>query len=156
MTTVTGWQSFSHQSPKSTRLTNQSSAIFRVWSGSFIKKCPRHRVRLHSSWKIFLCAGCQGFEFNGCRLAVRYPDRIPPGMGISRSALRADNLQDETVGWATFYSTCEVFFPPPPLPYPPILLLILHPSLPSHLSSSPPHLPPPSPHLPSTLPGVPT
>ncbi|XP_030018629.1 tetratricopeptide repeat protein 31-like isoform X2 [Sphaeramia orbicularis] len=31
-----------------------------------------------------------GFELKGVRLAVRYPDRIPPGMGISKSALKAD------------------------------------------------------------------
>ncbi|XP_005468311.1 tetratricopeptide repeat protein 31 isoform X2 [Oreochromis niloticus] len=36
-----------------------------------------------------------GFELNHNKLAVRYPDRIPAGLGISRSALRADDLQDE-------------------------------------------------------------
>ncbi|XP_034532413.1 uncharacterized protein LOC117807294 [Notolabrus celidotus] len=36
-----------------------------------------------------------GFDLNGAKIAVRYPDRIPQGMGISRSALRADDLQDE-------------------------------------------------------------
>ncbi|XP_035531161.1 tetratricopeptide repeat protein 31-like [Morone saxatilis] len=39
-----------------------------------------------------------GFELNGIRIAVRYPDRIPQGMGISKSALKADDLQDENVG----------------------------------------------------------
>ncbi|XP_076580827.1 uncharacterized protein LOC143316910 isoform X2 [Chaetodon auriga] len=39
-----------------------------------------------------------GFELNGIKLAVRYPDRIPQGMGISKSALKADDLQDENVG----------------------------------------------------------
>ncbi|XP_029311316.1 tetratricopeptide repeat protein 31-like isoform X2 [Cottoperca gobio] len=38
-----------------------------------------------------------GFELNGMKIAVRYPDRIPPGMGIARSALRADDLQDENM-----------------------------------------------------------
>ncbi|XP_069579902.1 tetratricopeptide repeat protein 31-like [Brachyistius frenatus] len=38
-----------------------------------------------------------GVDFNGGKLAVRYPDRIAPGMGISRSALKADDLQDENV-----------------------------------------------------------
>lgn len=38
-----------------------------------------------------------GFELNGMKLAVRYPDRIPHGMGISKSALRADDLQDENI-----------------------------------------------------------
>ncbi|XP_030578684.1 tetratricopeptide repeat protein 31-like isoform X2 [Archocentrus centrarchus] len=38
-----------------------------------------------------------GFELNHNKLAVRYPDRIPPGMGISKSALRADDLQDENL-----------------------------------------------------------
>ncbi|XP_032366869.1 tetratricopeptide repeat protein 31 isoform X3 [Etheostoma spectabile] len=36
-----------------------------------------------------------GLEVNGMKIAVRYPDRIPPGMGISRSALKADDLQDD-------------------------------------------------------------
>ncbi|CAJ1086274.1 uncharacterized protein LOC117807294 [Xyrichtys novacula] len=36
-----------------------------------------------------------GFDLNGVKIAVRYPDRIPQGMGISRSALKADDLQDE-------------------------------------------------------------
>ncbi|XP_068611978.1 stress-induced-phosphoprotein 1-like isoform X2 [Brachionichthys hirsutus] len=35
-----------------------------------------------------------GFILNGTRLAVRYPDRIPPGRGISRSALTSDDLED--------------------------------------------------------------
>ncbi|KAM9335480.1 uncharacterized protein ABDE67_020465 [Symphorus nematophorus] len=39
-----------------------------------------------------------GSELNGIRIAVRYPDRIPRGMGISQSALKADDLQDENVG----------------------------------------------------------
>lgn len=38
-----------------------------------------------------------GYELNGIKLAVRYPDKIPPGMGISKSALRSDDLQDENV-----------------------------------------------------------
>ncbi|KAG7243363.1 hypothetical protein INR49_011819 [Caranx melampygus] len=38
-----------------------------------------------------------GFELNGMKIAVRYPDRIPHGMGISKSALRADDLQDENI-----------------------------------------------------------
>ncbi|XP_041840854.1 tetratricopeptide repeat protein 31-like isoform X2 [Melanotaenia boesemani] len=36
-----------------------------------------------------------GYELNGNTIVVRYPDRIPPGMGISKSALKADDLQDE-------------------------------------------------------------
>nr|XP_020467065.1 tetratricopeptide repeat protein 31-like isoform X1 [Monopterus albus] len=38
-----------------------------------------------------------GFEFNGFKIVVRYPDRIPHGMGISKSALKADDLQDENM-----------------------------------------------------------
>uniref|UniRef100_A0A3Q1FTV1 STI1-like protein n=1 Tax=Acanthochromis polyacanthus TaxID=80966 RepID=A0A3Q1FTV1_9TELE len=38
-----------------------------------------------------------GYELNGIKMVVRYPDRIPPGMGISKSALKAENLQDENV-----------------------------------------------------------
>ncbi|KAM4612145.1 uncharacterized protein ACJ7VT_012735 [Polymixia lowei] len=36
-----------------------------------------------------------GHELMGTRIIVRYPDRIPSGMGMSRSALRAEDLQDE-------------------------------------------------------------
>lgn len=39
-----------------------------------------------------------GFEFLGCQLAVRYPDRIPQGMGFSKSALKAEDLRDENGG----------------------------------------------------------
>ncbi|XP_071315241.1 stress-induced-phosphoprotein 1-like isoform X2 [Trachinotus anak] len=38
-----------------------------------------------------------GFELNGMKIAVRYPDRIPHGMGISKSALKADDLQNENL-----------------------------------------------------------
>ncbi|XP_045920221.1 tetratricopeptide repeat protein 31-like isoform X2 [Micropterus dolomieu] len=38
-----------------------------------------------------------GYELNGNKIAVRYPDRIPQGMGISKSALKAEDLQDENV-----------------------------------------------------------
>ncbi|KAM9718278.1 uncharacterized protein ACNS7B_021644 isoform 1-T1 [Menidia menidia] len=38
-----------------------------------------------------------GCDLNGNNIAVRYPDRIPPGIGISRSALRAEDLQDENL-----------------------------------------------------------
>ncbi|KAK5875911.1 hypothetical protein CesoFtcFv8_026940 [Champsocephalus esox] len=38
-----------------------------------------------------------GSDLNGMKIAVRYPDRIPPGMGISRSALKAEDQQDENI-----------------------------------------------------------
>ncbi|XP_075999900.1 uncharacterized protein LOC142993130 isoform X2 [Genypterus blacodes] len=38
-----------------------------------------------------------GYELNGNKIAVRYPDRIPQGMGFSRSALKADDSQDENL-----------------------------------------------------------
>ncbi|XP_034093074.1 LOW QUALITY PROTEIN: tetratricopeptide repeat protein 31-like [Gymnodraco acuticeps] len=38
-----------------------------------------------------------GSDLNGMKIAVRYPDRIPPGMGISRSALKAEDQQDENM-----------------------------------------------------------
>lgn len=60
---------------------------------------------LYSTYKGVFCDLFQGFELNGTRIAVRYPDRIPQGMGISRSALKADDLQDENVGWVLLYST---------------------------------------------------
>uniref|UniRef100_A0A3P9HIH4 RRM domain-containing protein n=1 Tax=Oryzias latipes TaxID=8090 RepID=A0A3P9HIH4_ORYLA len=36
-----------------------------------------------------------GFMLNGMKIAVRYPDRIPAGMGLSKSALKAKDLQEE-------------------------------------------------------------
>ncbi|AWO97678.1 putative nucleolin-like [Scophthalmus maximus] len=38
-----------------------------------------------------------GFELNGMKIAVRYPDRIPRNMGIARSALKAEDLHFENV-----------------------------------------------------------
>ncbi|XP_034413073.1 uncharacterized protein LOC117747744 isoform X2 [Cyclopterus lumpus] len=40
-----------------------------------------------------------GFDLNGMKIAVRYPDRIPHGLGISRSALKADDLEDENMSY---------------------------------------------------------
>ncbi|XP_068444120.1 hsp70-Hsp90 organising protein-like [Clinocottus analis] len=40
-----------------------------------------------------------GSELNGMKIAVRYPDRIPHGLGISRSALKADDLPDDIVSY---------------------------------------------------------
>ncbi|KAM7366228.1 hypothetical protein PAMP_015685 [Pampus punctatissimus] len=48
-----------------------------------------------------------GFELMGTKIAVRYPDRIPQGMGISKSALKADDLQDENLREL-------LWLPPPP------------------------------------------
>ncbi|CAL8377704.1 unnamed protein product [Boreogadus saida] len=36
-----------------------------------------------------------GYDLMGSRLCLRYPDRIPQGMGISRAALKAEPLQEE-------------------------------------------------------------
>uniref|UniRef100_A0A8C6U3B2 RRM domain-containing protein n=1 Tax=Neogobius melanostomus TaxID=47308 RepID=A0A8C6U3B2_9GOBI len=36
-----------------------------------------------------------GYELYGSKLAVRFPDRIPPGLNISKSAHKSTNLQDE-------------------------------------------------------------
>lgn len=36
-----------------------------------------------------------GYELLGSKLAVRYPDRIPPGLNISRSAHKSTDLPDE-------------------------------------------------------------
>lgn len=36
-----------------------------------------------------------GFDLHGVKIVVRYPDRISPGIGISRSARTASDLQDE-------------------------------------------------------------
>ncbi|KAF0029301.1 hypothetical protein F2P81_018406 [Scophthalmus maximus] len=42
-----------------------------------------------------------GFELNGMKIAVRYPDRIPRNMGIARSALKAEDLHFENVRYST-------------------------------------------------------
>ncbi|KAF6715881.1 Tetratricopeptide repeat protein 31 [Oryzias melastigma] len=39
-----------------------------------------------------------GYVLNGMKIAVRYPDRIPAGMGISKSALKARDLHAENPG----------------------------------------------------------
>lgn len=36
-----------------------------------------------------------GYELHGSKLAVRYPDRIPSGLNISKSAHKSTNLQDD-------------------------------------------------------------
>ncbi|KAK0149435.1 Tetratricopeptide repeat protein 31 [Merluccius polli] len=36
-----------------------------------------------------------GYELMGNKLALRYPDRIPQGMGMSKAALKAEDLQDD-------------------------------------------------------------
>ncbi|TNN85204.1 Tetratricopeptide repeat protein 31 [Liparis tanakae] len=40
-----------------------------------------------------------GFDLNGMKIAVRYPDRIPHGLGISRTAHKADDLEDENISY---------------------------------------------------------
>lgn len=61
-----------------------------MWSSASV--FPDRLELLFISWS-------QGFEFAGCQLAVRYPDRIPKGMGFSKSALKSDDLRDEDGGW---------------------------------------------------------
>ncbi|XP_070785974.1 tetratricopeptide repeat protein 31-like isoform X2 [Enoplosus armatus] len=50
-----------------------------------------------------------GFELNGIKIAVRYPDRIPQGMGISKSALKADDLQDENMRQNEYFDGGNAF-----------------------------------------------
>ncbi|XP_074518378.1 uncharacterized protein LOC141784438 [Halichoeres trimaculatus] len=47
----------------------------------------------------------QGFDLNGAKIAVRYPDRIPHGMGMSKSALKADDLEEENIRYEYLNST---------------------------------------------------
>lgn len=49
----------------------------------FLFVCSHNKLLLLSLLLVFL----QGYELNGMRLAVRFPDRIPNGLGISSSAL---------------------------------------------------------------------
>nr|XP_019951383.1 PREDICTED: tetratricopeptide repeat protein 31-like isoform X1 [Paralichthys olivaceus] len=56
-----------------------------------------------------------GFDLNGMKIAVRYPDRIPHGIGISRSALKADFLQNENP-WQNVYGSRPPICPHRPVP----------------------------------------
>ncbi|XP_060886832.1 tetratricopeptide repeat protein 31-like isoform X2 [Labrus mixtus] len=40
-----------------------------------------------------------GFDLNGAKIAVRYPDRIPHGIGISKSAIKAEDMEDVYTGY---------------------------------------------------------
>ncbi|KAM6959825.1 uncharacterized protein LKV04_021483 isoform 2-T2 [Tautogolabrus adspersus] len=59
-----------------------------------------------------------GFDLNGANIAVRYPDRIPHGIGISKSAIKAEDLQDEYTGYE--YGRSAVGRGPPFRPYRPV------------------------------------
>lgn len=65
------------------------------WSSSTsssVRVFPDHLHLLSTS-------SSQGFELAGCQLAVRYPDRIPRGMGFAKAALKSEDLRDEDGGW---------------------------------------------------------
>lgn len=97
--------------------------LFPIWVGNLVHSVTEtlitdlfNKVGVVSSVKLLTAKRCafinftkqehcdeairrfHGYELNGIKIAVRYPDRIPQGMGISRSALRAEDLQDENVG----------------------------------------------------------
>ncbi|XP_026154685.1 tetratricopeptide repeat protein 31-like isoform X2 [Mastacembelus armatus] len=90
--------------------------LFPVWVGNLIHPVPDSAItNLFSkvgdvySVKVLISKRCafvnftkqeycdkairclHGVELNGVRIAVRYPDRIPQGMGISKSALKAED-----------------------------------------------------------------
>ncbi|XP_029382366.1 hsp70-Hsp90 organizing protein 1-like isoform X2 [Echeneis naucrates] len=85
-----------------TNLFNEAGAVFSV------KVLATKRCAFVNFTKPEYCDEAirrfHGFELNNMKLAVRYPDRIPPGMGISKSALRADDLQDEDFRQTAFGS----------------------------------------------------
>ncbi|XP_060922044.1 tetratricopeptide repeat protein 31-like isoform X2 [Limanda limanda] len=56
-----------------------------------------------------------GYDLNGMKIAVRYPDRIPPFMGISRSALKSDGFQNENSRFNVYGSPRPVY-PHSPVP----------------------------------------
>ncbi|XP_034425185.1 tetratricopeptide repeat protein 31-like isoform X2 [Hippoglossus hippoglossus] len=56
-----------------------------------------------------------GYALDGMKIAVRYPDRIPQGMGISRSALKAEGFQNENP-WQNVYGSPRPVYPHRPVP----------------------------------------
>ncbi|KAJ0055789.1 hypothetical protein NL108_011427 [Boleophthalmus pectinirostris] len=57
-----------------------------------------------------------GFELMGSKIAVRYPDRIPPGLNISKSAHKANHPSDENISnnlyerkWQPYYKYRDPF-----------------------------------------------
>uniref|UniRef100_A0A1A7Z0W5 RRM domain-containing protein n=1 Tax=Iconisemion striatum TaxID=60296 RepID=A0A1A7Z0W5_9TELE len=116
----------SQPKPVDTKTTNGDKntplELFPVWVGNLIYPVPESVIKnLFSkagdviSVKVLSLKRCafvnftkpehcddairrfHGCTLNGMKLAVRYPDRIAPGMGISKSALKAHDLQDENL-----------------------------------------------------------
>ncbi|XP_067379566.1 uncharacterized protein [Channa argus] len=117
---------YSWDSTKSTRSAEQikppTRELFPVWIGNLIYPVSEsmitnlfNKVGDVYSVKILTIKRCafvnftkqeyceeairrfHGFELNGMKIAVRYPDRIPHGIGISKCALTADDLQDDNI-----------------------------------------------------------
>ncbi|KAM7377362.1 hypothetical protein PAMA_013922 [Pampus argenteus] len=116
-------QPVQNQATKTNREDNQPPLeLFPVWVGNLVHPVTEsmitnlfNKVGVVYSAKLLTSKRCafvnftkkeccdeaiqrfHGFELMGTKIAVRYPDRIPQGMGISKSALKADDLQDENL-----------------------------------------------------------
>ncbi|XP_031706900.1 uncharacterized protein LOC116385516 [Anarrhichthys ocellatus] len=111
-----------HSQPTKTNNMHPPQELFPVWVGNLVYPVTESvianmfsKVGAVSSVKVLTYKRCafvnftkqehcdeairrfHGCELNGMKIAVRYPDRIPQGLGISRSAIKAVDLQDDNM-----------------------------------------------------------
>ncbi|KAK9524707.1 hypothetical protein VZT92_017077 [Zoarces viviparus] len=111
-----------HSQPMKTNNVHPPQELFPVWVGNLVYPVAESvianmfsKVGAVSSVKVLTYKRCafvnftkqehcdeairrfHGCELNGIKIAVRYPDRIPQGLGISRSAIKAVDLQDDNM-----------------------------------------------------------
>ncbi|XP_075968512.1 uncharacterized protein LOC142971748 isoform X2 [Anarhichas minor] len=111
-----------HSQPMKTNNVHPPQELFPVWVGNLVYPVTESvianmfsKVGAVSSVKVLTYKRCafvnftkqehcddairrfHGCELNGMKIAVRYPDRIPQGLGISRSAIKAVDLQDDNM-----------------------------------------------------------
>ncbi|KAM6894789.1 uncharacterized protein PEZ65_022426 [Lycodopsis pacificus] len=111
-----------HSQPMKTNNVHPLQELFPVWVGNLVYPVAESvianmfsKVGAVSSVKVLTYKRCafvnftkqehcdeairsfHGCELNGMKIAVRYPDRIPYGLGISRSAIKAVDLQDDNM-----------------------------------------------------------
>ncbi|KAK7909901.1 hypothetical protein WMY93_014585 [Mugilogobius chulae] len=78
-------------------LGNLFNKVGRVYS---IKQLPARRCAFINFTQQHHCHDAirryHGFEIMGSKLAVRFPDRIPPGLNISKAAQKSNDMYDES------------------------------------------------------------
>ncbi|CAB1418848.1 unnamed protein product [Pleuronectes platessa] len=130
--------------PAATKLSHENSRppteLFPVWVGNLIYPVPDsvitnvfNKAGFVYSVKVLAQKRCafvnftkrehcdeairrfHGYELDGMKIAVRYPDRIPPFMGISRAALKSDGFQNEN-SRLNVYGSPRPVYPHRPVP----------------------------------------